>query len=122
MIKYIKNYFKKRREFKKSIKGIFDDWVISESGTYLENKDYAISHYAGDCSTLFQGDIFDMTYSRNFIDRFNKWEQGFLLKEALKATKSHKDRHKLCLKNESMARECKITKARKAINKEFNLK
>lgn len=118
MIRYIKNHFKKRREFKESIKGIFDDWEVGPAGTTLESKAY----YIGTYKTLFESSIYDMPYGDYFISRFNNWEKSILLKEALRVMKPERSRIELKYKKSQLMQQQKEVEERKAINKEFNLK
>lgn len=112
-------YFKERREFKKSIKGIFDDWEVLEEGTRMQYKLYKI--YIND-----RGDLIDWFSTRSFISKFNKWEASLLAKEALRRMKPQKDKYNLESKKneekkEKEKRELNIIK-RNEINKEFNIK
>mgnify|MGYP003680912675 CR=1 FL=1 len=102
MIKYIKNHFKKRREFKESIKGMFDDWEIDHIDCVLSKGNYEL--WVGNDFTSFE----DYRPRNRFLATFSFWERWLLWQEVKK---------KLKFKG---TKPCE--KIRKAINKEFNLK
>jgi hypothetical protein len=109
MIKYIRNHFKKRREFKESIRGIFDDWECIPLGwvgalIHTKDKTHCLIYTSSP-----GGSFFDSEHAKkNFLERFAGWEKR-LLEQELKIKIA-------CVTTENN------NEGRQAINKEFNLK
>lgn len=77
------NYFKKRREFKESIKGFFDDWELCKSQHTLSKDEYCLWVCNG------KSDFEDYQSRRlgdenNFLSYLEPWEKNIIWKEVWK--------------------------------------
>ena len=86
-------YFKKRKQFKKDIKGIFDNW--KRDRFFLYNDKYCL--WIANGLYFFQDDIGIgcETESRYFLKEFNAWQTKLLWKEYKSGNKKTEGRKKL---------------------------